>query len=67
MVGPDLTLPDPPARNPWNPDHITGGSSSGSAAAVAGGLVRLAIGTDTGGSIRVPCRLLRLRRPETHL
>lgn len=54
MVGPDLTLPDPPARNPWNPDHITGGSSSGSAAAVAGGLVRLAIGTDTGGSIRSP-------------
>ena len=54
MVGPDLTLPDPPARNPWNPAHITGGSSSGSAAAVAGGLVRLAIGTDTGGSIRAP-------------
>jgi aspartyl-tRNA(Asn)/glutamyl-tRNA(Gln) amidotransferase subunit A len=54
MVGPDLTLPDPPARNPWNPAHITGGSSSGSAAAVAGGLMRLAIGTDTGGSIRAP-------------
>lgn len=54
MVGPDLSLPDPPARNPWNLAHITGGSSSGSAAAVAGGLVRLAIGTDTGGSIRSP-------------
>ena len=54
MVGPDLTLPDPPARNPWNLAHITGGSSSGPAAAVAGGLVRLAIGTDTGGSIRSP-------------
>lgn len=54
MVGPDLALPDPPARNPWNTAHITGGSSSGSAAAVAGGLVRLAIGTDTGGSIRSP-------------
>ena len=54
MVGPDMTLPDPPARNPWNRAHITGGSSSGSAAAVAGGLVRLAIGTDTGGSIRAP-------------
>lgn len=54
MVGPDLTLPDPPARNPWNTAHITGGSSSGSASAVAGGLVRLAIGTDTGGSIRSP-------------
>ena len=38
MVGPDLTLPDPPARNPWNTAHITGGSSSGSASAVAGGL-----------------------------
>lgn len=54
MVGPDLTLPAPPARNPWNTDHITGGSSSGSAAAVAGGLVRAALGTDTGGSIRSP-------------
>jgi aspartyl-tRNA(Asn)/glutamyl-tRNA(Gln) amidotransferase subunit A len=54
MVGPDLALPDPPARNPWNIAHVTGGSSSGSAAAVAGGLVRLAIGTDTGGSIRSP-------------
>lgn len=54
MVGPDQGLPDPPARNPWNPSHITGGSSSGSAAAVAGGLVRLAVGTDTGGSIRSP-------------
>lgn len=54
MVGPDQSLPDPCARNPWNSDHITGGSSSGSASAVAGGLVRLAIGTDTGGSIRSP-------------
>jgi len=54
MVGPDMNLPDPPARNPWNLAHITGGSSSGAAAAVAGGLVRLAIGTDTGGSIRSP-------------
>ena len=54
MVGPDLALPDPPARNPWNTAHITGGSSSGSASAVAGGMVRLAIGTDTGGSIRAP-------------
>ncbi len=54
MVGPDLTLPDPPARNPWNTGHITGGSSSGSASAVAGGLVRASLGTDTGGSIRSP-------------
>lgn len=41
-------------RNPWNPEHITGGSSSGSAAAVAAGLCYAAIGTDTAGSIRLP-------------
>ena len=41
-------------RNPWNPDYITGGSSSGSAASVAAGLVFGALGSDTGGSIRVP-------------
>lgn len=54
MVGPDMNLPDPPARNPWNLDYITGGSSSGAASSVAGGLVRLAIATDTGGSVRSP-------------
>src|SRR5215831_17612019 len=42
------------AKNPWNPKHITGGSSSGSAAAVAAGLCFGAIGTDTAGSIRLP-------------
>jgi len=42
------------ARNPWNAGHITGGSSSGSAAAVAAGLCYGAIGTDTAGSIRLP-------------
>src|SRR5919199_629960 len=46
--------PGPPARNPWNPDHFTGGSSSGSGAAVAAGMLPLALGTDTGGSIRMP-------------
>jgi len=43
-----------PARNPWNTAHITGGSSSGSGAAVAAGLCYGAIGTDTAGSIRLP-------------
>ncbi|HEY0440484.1 MAG TPA: amidase [Xanthobacteraceae bacterium] len=43
-----------PARNPWNAQHITGGSSSGSGAAVAAGLVAAALGSDTGGSIRGP-------------
>lgn len=52
--GPGFDLPFPPARNPWNPEHFTGGSSSGSGAAVAAGFVRIAIGTDTGGSIRSP-------------
>jgi aspartyl-tRNA(Asn)/glutamyl-tRNA(Gln) amidotransferase subunit A len=52
--GPSFDLPFPPARNPWNVDHFTGGSSSGSAAAVAAGMLRMAMGSDTGGSIRGP-------------
>ena len=44
----------PPAKNPWNLDHIPGGSSSGSGAALAAGLVTGATGSDTGGSIRGP-------------
>jgi aspartyl-tRNA(Asn)/glutamyl-tRNA(Gln) amidotransferase subunit A len=43
-----------PARNPWNPAHITGGSSSGSGAAVAARLTPAALGSDTGGSVRGP-------------
>jgi aspartyl-tRNA(Asn)/glutamyl-tRNA(Gln) amidotransferase subunit A len=52
--GPSFDLPWPPPRNPWNVEHVTGGSSSGSAAAIAAGMLRMATGSDTGGSIRGP-------------
>ncbi len=54
LGGPSFDLPFPPARNPWNLEHMPGGSSSGSAAAVAAGILRMATGSDTGGSIRGP-------------
>jgi len=52
--GPSLDVAFPPALNPWNRQHFTGGSSSGSAVAIAGGFLRTAMGSDTGGSIRGP-------------
>lgn len=55
--GPSFDLPWPPARNPWNTDHFTAGSSSGTGAAVAAGLVLGGTGSDTGGSIRGPAAL----------
>lgn len=54
LGGPSFDLPFPPARNPWNTEHVTGGSSSGSATAIAARIVRMAMGSDTGGSIRGP-------------
>lgn len=56
--------PWPAARNPWNTDHIPGGSSSGSGSSVAAGEALGALGTDTGGSVRNPaclCGIVGLR------
>lgn len=58
--GPSFDLPWPPARNPWNPAHFTAGSSSGTGAAVAAGMILGGTGSDTGGSIRGPAALCGL-------
>ena len=60
----------PSALNPWNPRRTAGGSSSGCAVALASGLIPLAIGTDTGGSIRAPaayCGLVALKPTNTRI
>ena len=54
LGGPSFDLPWPPARNPWDTARFTGGSSSGTGASVAAGLVLGGTGSDTGGSIRGP-------------
>ncbi|EJN04565.1 amidase [Phyllobacterium sp. YR531] len=62
LIGQNAHYPYP--VNPASPDRVTGGSSSGSASAVAGGIASIATGTDTGGSIRAPasfCGLIGLR------
>ncbi len=57
-------------RNPWNPDHVTGGSSSGSGSAVGSRLVFGALGSDTGGSVRLPsacCGLVGMKGTQTRV
>lgn len=55
--GPSFDLPWPPARNPWDTTRFTAGSSSGTGAAVAAGVILGGTGSDTGGSIRGPAAL----------
>ncbi len=57
-------------HNPWNPDHVTGGSSSGSGSSVGGRVVFGALGSDTGGSVRLPaacCGLVGMKGTQTRV
>lgn len=59
-----------PCRNPWNRSHVSGGSSSGSAAAIAAGAIFGALGSDTGGSVRLPaavCGIVGLKPTQGRL
>jgi aspartyl-tRNA(Asn)/glutamyl-tRNA(Gln) amidotransferase subunit A len=55
--GASYNLIFPPTNNPWNTEHTAGGSSAGSGAAVAAGLGPMAIGSDGGGSVRIPASI----------
>ena len=58
------------ARNPWDPTRITGGSSAGTAAAVAAGVIPAGFGSDTGGSLRVPaacCNVMSIKPTYTRI
>jgi aspartyl-tRNA(Asn)/glutamyl-tRNA(Gln) amidotransferase subunit A len=57
----------PTTRNPWNTDRVPGGSSGGSGAAVAAGECLMGMGSDTGGSIRIPAAAVRHRRAQADL
>jgi len=63
---PDPSKPFPIPRNPWNPGTWPGGSSSGTAVGIAAGLFLAWIGTDTGGSIRIPVRQSTHIRKASH-